>query len=59
MGVFWNKKRCFVQARWGWDQDAVGVYNMGGQEKGGVVGKTRYLYSSCGDILVQIVSFVG
>jgi len=35
------------------------VYNAGGKEKGGVGGKTGYIYSSSGDFLVQLVSFVG
>jgi len=34
------------------------VYNMGGKEKGGVGGKKGYIYSSSGDFLVQLVSFV-
>jgi len=35
------------------------VYNTGGKEKGGVGGKKGYIYSSSGDILVQLLSFVG
>jgi len=35
------------------------VYNTGGKEKGGVGGKKGYIYSSSGNILVQLVSFVG
>jgi hypothetical protein len=35
------------------------VYNTGGEEKGGVGRKKRYIYSSSGDFLVQLVSFVG
>jgi hypothetical protein len=35
------------------DPDAVGVYNMGGKEKGGVGGNKGYIYSSSGDFLVE------
>ena len=35
------------------------MYNMGGKENGGVGGKKGYIYSSSGDFLVQLVSFVG
>jgi len=35
------------------------VYNTGGKGKGGVGGKTGYIYSSTGDFLIQLVSFVG
>jgi hypothetical protein len=35
------------------------VYNTGGKEKEGVGGKKRYIYSSSGDFLVQLVGFVG
>jgi hypothetical protein len=35
------------------------VYITGGNEKAGVGGKTGYIYSSSGDFLVQLVSFVG
>jgi len=52
-GVFWTERRCFVQVKWCRDQDAVGVYNTGGKEKGGGGGKKGYIYSSSGDFLVQ------
>jgi len=48
-GVFWNERRRFVQVRWCQVQDAVGVHNTGGKEKGGVCGKQVYIYSSSGD----------
>jgi len=35
------------------------VYNTGGKENGGVGGNKGYTYSSFGDFLVQLVSFVG
>jgi len=35
------------------------VYNTVGHMKGGVGGKVGYIYSSSGDFLVQLVSFVG
>jgi len=35
------------------------VYITAGMEKGGVGGKKGYIYSSSGDFLVQLVSFVG
>jgi len=35
------------------------VYNVGGKEKGRVGGKKGYIYSSSGNFLVQLVSFVG
>jgi len=35
------------------------VYNTGGKEKGGVGEKKGYIYSSLGDFLIQLVSFVG
>jgi len=35
------------------------VYNTGGKEKGGVGRKKGYIYSSPGNFLVQLVSFVG
>jgi len=35
------------------------VYSTGGREIGGVGGKKGYIYSSSGDDLVQLVSFVG
>jgi hypothetical protein len=35
------------------------VNNTGGKENRGIGGKKGYIYSSCGDILVQLVSFVG
>jgi hypothetical protein len=35
------------------------VYNMGGKQKGGVGGKKGCIYSSSGDFLVKLVSFVG
>jgi len=57
--VFWNERHCFAQVTYGRDQDAVGVYNMGGQENGGVGGKKGYIYSSSGNFLVQLVSCVG
>jgi hypothetical protein len=47
-----------VQVTCGRDQDAVGVYNTGGQENGSVCGKKGYIYSSSGDFLVQLESFV-
>ena len=37
----------------------MGVYNMGGKEIEGVGGMKGYIYSSSGDFLVQLVSFVG
>ena len=39
-------------------QDAGGVFNMGGKENGGVGGKMVYIYSSCCDFLVHLVSLV-
>jgi len=59
LGVFGNERRCFVQVTWGQDEDAVGVYNTGGQQNGGVGGKKGYISLSSGDFLVQSVSFVG
>ena len=38
-------------------QDAGGVYNTGGKEKGGVGGKQGYIYSTSGDFLVQLVRY--
>jgi len=35
------------------------VYNAGGKEKGGVDGKKGSIYTSSGDFLVQLASFVG
>ena len=35
-------------------QDGGGVYNMGGNAKRGVGGVKGYIYSSSGDILVQL-----
>jgi len=35
------------------------VYNTGGKENGGVGGKKGYIFSSSGDVLVQLVTFVG
>jgi hypothetical protein len=35
------------------------VDNMGGQENGGVGGKKGYIYSSSGNFLAQLVSYVG
>jgi hypothetical protein len=59
LGVFWNEMRCFVQVTGGPDQDAVGVFNTGEKGNGGVGGKKGYIYSSSGDFLVELVSFVG
>jgi hypothetical protein len=56
--VFWNERRSFLQVTYCRDQDAVGVYNTGGKDKGTVGGKKGYIYSSSGDFLVQLVSFV-
>jgi len=35
------------------DEDAVGVYNTGGKEKGDVGGKKGYIYSCSGDFMFQ------
>ena len=35
------------------------MYNTRGKENEGVGGKQGYIYSSSGDFLVQLVSFVG
>ena len=40
------------------DLDAAGVNNMEGNMKGGVGGKKGYRYSSSGNFLVQLVSFL-
>jgi len=52
-GVFWNERCCFVQVTGCRDQDAVGVYNTGGKEKGGEGGNKGYIYSISCDFLVQ------
>jgi hypothetical protein len=59
LDVFWNERRCFGQDTCGRDQDAVSVYITVGTEHGGVGGKKGYIYWSSGNILVQLVSFVG
>ena len=38
-------------------QDAVGGYNTGGREKGGVCGKKGSIYSSSSDFLVQLMRY--
>jgi len=54
-GVLWNERHCFVQVTWCRDEDAVGVYNTGGTEWGGLGRKKGYIYWSSGDFLVQLV----
>ena len=38
-------------------KDGGSVYNMGGEENGGVGGKKGYIYLSLGDFLVQLVRY--
>jgi len=51
--VFWNDRHCFVPFTLCRDQNAVGVYNTGGQENGGVGSQKGYIFSSSRDFLVQ------
>jgi hypothetical protein len=39
-------------------QDPGGVFNRGGKQNGGEGGKMGYIYSSSGDVLVQLVLLV-
>jgi hypothetical protein len=41
------------------DNEAVGVNNIWGKQKGGVDGKNGYIYASSGDLWIHLVRFVG